>query len=122
MQPMHSPVVKNVTIQHVDYMKLQIEGKPPMLRVFYVGTEPLHVCTEDVCLEDTGSARTIAECWWSRRTSIPVPETVDEALRHVEALRTPEAIDVAINGRKPEVLEFYGDLKRRNWQTTRGAR
>ncbi len=71
------------------------EGHPRSLRVDYeVGFNDTR--SEWVCLEHTGFARGRAEAWWKRRSHLPVPNDVNDAvaLAHAGALASPDTITV----------------------------
>lgn len=57
------------------------EDAPKTMRVEYrIGFNDYQ--SEWVCFEHTGYARTEAEKWWKKRSDLPVPADVDEALEH----------------------------------------
>ncbi len=59
-------------------------GDPPSLRVDYeIGFYKYK--SEWICIEHTGYARQKAEEWWARRSRVPVPSTVEEALHLAQA-------------------------------------
>jgi len=52
--------------------------------------------SEWICFEHTGYARTKAEAWWRKRSNLPVPDTVEEAVYLAErgALATTKSITI----------------------------
>lgn len=68
------------SVRYSLHRKKNDPNAPPTLRVDYsVGWETWK--SEWICFEHNGFARTKAEQWWELRSGIPVPDTVDEALR-----------------------------------------
>ncbi len=85
-------------------------GKPPRtLRVTY-GCGLITV-NRFICVEHTGYARYRAEEWWRRRTTEPLPATVEEAVRLTrdQALRSPKRILATIPLGKNEYPEIYDE-------------
>ena len=78
-------------------------GSPPSMRVtFYAG---LAAYSEWICFEHAGFARHKAEKWWLEHSGgMPLPGTVDEALRRFGSLRQPAAIFVKREGRFDEIV------------------
>ena len=72
-------------VRAVDYRAHTKPGKPTSLRVTYQCGLVSH--SEWVCLEHSGYARQRAEGWWRRRTELPVPGTVAEALEWLHGSR-----------------------------------
>ncbi|GAB4119039.1 MAG: hypothetical protein Kow00104_01190 [Rhodothalassiaceae bacterium] len=92
-----------VTVDDVAYSRHEKPGKPPSLRVDYFCGLARH--SEWVCLEHTGYARQKAVSWWMKRApGLPVPHTVDQALRHADDLRTPSEIALRPSGRYTEIV------------------
>lgn len=108
-------------VRAVDYRAHTKPGKPTSLRVTYQCGLVSH--SEWVCLEHTGYARQRAEGWWRRRTELPVPGTVAEALewlhgsrqrfdtnepdplkREIIGIREPVAIQVKPVGQYVEIV------------------
>jgi DNA repair protein RadD len=86
----------------VSYARHEKPGKPTSLRVTYECGLARH--SEWVCFEHTGYSREKAVGWWRRRApDLPPPFTVDEALRHLDALRQPIAIQVRPAGQYTEI-------------------
>lgn len=100
-----APVYHELPIQRILYTKIQLKGKPPMMKVsYFCGLD--HV-KEVICFEHTGSfARTQARRWWRARNSSEPPETVDMALKMQEYLREPKAIKVQYNMKNPKIEEY----------------
>lgn len=60
--------------------------------------------SEWVCLQHSGYPRQKAEQWWMRRAPhLPIPDTVDAALRVVTMLPAPSEIAVVQVGQYPEI-------------------
>lgn len=78
---------------------------PRVLKVTYV-TSSYREFSDWVMLEASGYARYRASYWWKRRADVPVPTTVDEALKHVAALRQPKQIEVDETGRYPIIKSY----------------
>ena len=89
-----------VKVDRVFYARHEKEGKPPTLRVEYACGLRTH--REWIGLEGNGRRRAVA--WWNRRTTTPVPNTVDEALASVQVLPWPSEIAVRPSGRYTEIV------------------
>lgn len=100
------PVINEMKVQRVLYTKLELQGKPPMLKVSYFCG--LDYAKEVLCFQHTGFARTAARKWWRERSATEPPETIDAALAQAQqgSLREPKAIKVHTNKRHPEVKEY----------------
>ena len=86
----------------VTYARHDKPGKPASLRVTYECGLARH--SEWVCFEHTGFPRDKAVGWWRRRAgNLPPPATVDEALRQLDQLRRPIAIQVRPAGQYTEI-------------------
>lgn len=71
------------------------------LRVtYYCG---LRSVAEYVCLEHQGFARGKAVSWWNRRSELPAPHLVDQAMQMTAELATPTAIVVNFATKYPEI-------------------
>lgn len=79
------------------------EGKPDSLRVDYFSGLKL-AASEWVCLEHVGYARAKAVAWWEKRSSGPVPDTVDEALERQAELREPGRIALQSTDKYPQIV------------------
>jgi DNA repair protein RadD len=66
------------TVKDVDVRKHQKDGGQPSIRVIY--WDGRRECSEFICLEHDGYAKTKATNWWRNRFGDPVPATVDEAV------------------------------------------
>lgn len=82
-------------------------SKPPTLKVTYwTGMKP--ICSEWVCIEHGGFARTKAEQWWHSRINAPIPLpkplTVDDALAQTEWLMKPKQVVVREGNQWPELI------------------
>lgn len=96
------PQVELFTVDRVTYAPHVKPGKIPSLKVSYFCG--MRRFTEWVCLQHPGSIRFKAQKWWHERTDLDVPETVDDALPHVDTLRVPNQIRVWVNTKHPEIL------------------
>ncbi|MCA3380182.1 MAG: DEAD/DEAH box helicase family protein [Roseomonas sp.] len=92
-----------VNVDAVLYRRHEKPGKPASMRVIYdVG---FLTYSEWVCFEHTGYARQKAEAWWKRRhADLPVPKTVEDALKLTDFLREPVAIQVRPAGQYTEIV------------------
>jgi DNA repair protein RadD len=92
-----------VDVHDVSYRRHIKPGKPDSLCVTYRCGMLWH--REWVCLEHTGGARSKAVAWWQKRApALQVPNTVDQALANVEALRKPSKLLVRPAGKYTEVM------------------
>jgi len=66
--------------------------------------------SEWICFEHPGYARQKAEAWWQLRSSMPVPNTVAEALRATHGLAMPTAILVRPRGAFAEIVNHRFEL------------
>lgn len=96
-----------VPVLDVSYSGHAPAGRPTSLRVTYRCGLTSH--SEWVSLEHTGYPRQLAEAWWRRRTTLPPPQTVADALESVHELRKPLAIQIKQVGKYVEILNarFY---------------
>ena len=98
-----APPPEWLEVDSLSYRHHDKPGKPPSLRVDYRTGLARH--SEWVCFEHGGYARQKAVTWWCRRgPDVPVPDTVEEALRYVTALREPTHILVAPDGRYTKIV------------------
>lgn len=82
------------------------DGRPASLRVtYYCG---LRRFKEWVALEQLGKAHGMAKYWWKTRApaTIPLPGTVEEALKLVEYLRVPVSLDARLDTKYPTIINF----------------
>ena len=114
------PTVKALDVAHVTYVSHEpkrnrflkaddTRRRPPVLRVTYFMPNMLEhkPVTEFVLLQSDGAARARAEAWWRARAGkhADVPDTVEEALVHVNTLRVPKKVNVWVNKKPyPEVM------------------
>lgn len=94
-------------VRDVSYHHHQKPGKPPSLRVQY--RTGLNFHSEWVCLQHEGFARQKAQSWWRKRSSMPVPRTVQDALANTRHLRTPSEIAIRPSGRFTEITDYRFD-------------
>lgn len=95
--------VTDVTYHH--HTKRSDPDALPTLRVEYFNGWR-HLASEWLCFEHTGFAREKAERWWRRRSSLPVPDTVDEALEQAAGLLRPTAIECRKEGKWVRVVGY----------------
>jgi DNA repair protein RadD len=96
------PITELFKVDHVQYAPHPKRGSPTSLKVsYYCG---LRRFNEWVCLEHIGPIRYKAQRWWATRTSVPVPQTVDEAVPFLASLRVPSQIRVWVNKKYPDIL------------------
>lgn len=91
-------------VQQVYYRRHEKAGKPPSLLVEYVvGLTSSH--KEWICVSHDGYPRQKAIAWWRRRApEVPVPDTVEEALANVGALKVPTHICIRPSGKYTEIV------------------
>ena len=94
-----------VVVDNITYRKHEKEGKPPSLQVTYHCGLIQH--REWVCLQHTGFARQKAVSWWTRRSALPVPLTIDAA--DTATIRAPSAIQVSPVGKYTEIVGYKFD-------------
>jgi DNA repair protein RadD len=94
-------------ITSVEYHYHQRDDRTPSLRVEYY-YHYKRLAMEWICLAHSGFARTKAEHWWKRRTHLPVPETIDEALAIAEddSLLEPTEIATQPDGKWLRVVDY----------------
>jgi DNA repair protein RadD len=87
------------------YHQPREETKAPSLLVeYFMGFRA--VGREWICLEHEGYARGRAESWWKRRSTDPVPDTINQALTLTDALLTPTKIATIPDGRWTRIVEY----------------
>lgn len=91
-----------LAVQGVTYRKHEKPGAPPSLRVTYMAGLVPH--SEWISLERTGYPRTMAAKWWSQRSNVPAPLSVDKALAMTSELRQPTRIAVRPSGKYTEIV------------------
>lgn len=94
----------DVTEVQYYYHSPREEGKLPTLRVEYFHHYRL-IAREWVCFEHTGFPREKAEYWWRHRSTEPVPDTIEEALRLTDSLLTPSRIATQPDGRWTKIVD-----------------
>lgn len=101
-EPAHTfPITKAVYEVHTP-----ADGRPSSLKItYYCG---LRRFKEWVALEQIGKAHGMAKHWWSQRApaTIPLPDTVEEALKLVEHLRVPVSLDARLDTKYPTIINF----------------
>ncbi|MDB4449113.1 hypothetical protein N9130_01135 [bacterium] len=66
------------------------------------------VVSEWVCILHDGFARSMAMRWWIRRTSLPFPMKIEDAIDLAErgALRTPKRIEIIKDGSYDRIEDY----------------
>lgn len=98
-----------VKINKVSYLRHQkTKDKPATLRVIY--NSLINWYNEFLCFEhpEFSFPREKADAWWHRRSALPLPRTVGEALGLIKknGIREPEEILVKKNGKWWEILDY----------------
>jgi hypothetical protein len=100
-------LIKKMRVSCAYYRKLSKHGAPSILvATYHCGTKLIR---EVLCFEHRGVVAQQAANWWSQRTNMPVPRTVDEALAAAVHLRVPIALRVMskmINCKYPVICEY----------------
>lgn len=78
-------------------------GVPTLRADYYCG---LRRVSEYVCLEHQGFARNKAVSWWRRRSELPVPHLVDQAMQMTGELAAPSHILVNFATKYPEIKGY----------------
>lgn len=99
----HQRTFKTVPVSQVSCARHIGKSGIPTLKVTYLSGAFTRV-SEFVCFEHNGYARAKAEAWWRRRSSNPVPNTVDEALASLDGLAVPTNLHVRFGGKYPELM------------------
>jgi len=98
----------NMTVNRVAYARHLGKSGMPTLRVdYYCGMQRI---SEYICIEHQGYARSKAVAWWQRRSELPVPATIEQALGMSDDLSVPVTIDVSHVGKYPEIKHYYFDV------------
>lgn len=101
------PVVEDFKVTHVTYAKhtkRNDSSKPPTMKVtYYCGSK---IFSEWVALLHGDWAGRKAVAWWKKRTHLPLPQTIEEALEVASMLKTPKYIKVHTNKKWPEILNY----------------
>lgn len=103
------PVVERFKVDHVTYAKHTKVGGLPSLKVtYYCGYK---MFTDYVCVEHEqgGFAQRKAAKWWRARTSVGVPNSVDNALALTGHLAVATNLSVWVNKQYPEILDYCFD-------------
>lgn len=90
-------------VSSIFYYRHKKKNKPDSLKVVY--RCGLNVFNEWVCFEHRGSARTMAEIWWRRRSQLPIPNTINEALARSVSLLQPQ--EICVNNDKFKTVTSY---------------
>jgi DNA repair protein RadD len=100
-----APVIERFNVHKVIYSRHNKAFTLPSIRVDYY-CEGLARFREWVGIGRTGPFGNKAKHWWKQRSTVPVPETVDEALALSSYLREPKTITVHVNKSLPEILSY----------------
>lgn len=92
-------------ITNVQYFLHQKPNSLPSLRVEYFSGF-LRVAKEWICFEHTGFARQKAALWWTKRSTLPIPSTVSDALQQANQLLKPTSIVVDKKAKYPEITHY----------------
>jgi DNA repair protein RadD len=99
---------KTYLVQRVTFRRHTKANKPDSLRVDY--TCGMRIFSDWVCLEHDGFARRKAVRWWTDAGGVvPVPDTVNDALRRQHEIRQPHAIEVVPDGDYDRVRRLLFD-------------
>jgi DNA repair protein RadD len=81
---------------------------PKTLRVTYLDMMSQPICSEWVCIEHKGFARGKASVWWSCRTTMPMPSSVQDAIDLIKehGIQEPSRITVAFGAQFPEIKKY----------------
>lgn len=102
------PEVNEIAVDRVTYNVHEKRGHPPSIQVsYYCG---LNLYREWVCLEHPGYAGKKAREWWRARSSIPVPQTVAQAIALLPQLRVAKRVRVWWNKKYPEIMAHIFDV------------
>lgn len=91
-----------IDVDDVRYYRHEKPGSPPSMRVEYHCGFVVH--REWVCFSHSGYARSKAEAWWRRASDTPVPRDTDEALKRVDELAFPFAIQIRPDGKYFQIV------------------
>lgn len=103
------PKVQVFEVTQITYRSHTKMGRPPVLKCTYYCN--LKMFDDWVCIQHEGFAGRKAAKWWSSRTDIPVPATVDAALEIIDTIPGPTHIRVWLNTASgyPEILAYCFD-------------
>ena len=104
LAPMSDLAPKRVEVSDVQYSRHNKIGAPPSVLVQY--RSGLKIYREWVPIENP-NARRHAVSWWQKRTRLPVPNTVEQALETAPLLIQPKEITVSAGGKYPKVLDVH---------------
>ena len=101
------PIVEEFEVDHITYARHQRKHMEPKIEItYYCG---LRRFVQYLCVEHTGYALRLAQQIWRARTSIPFPDSVDNALKLMDKLKVPTDIRVHVNKKFPEILKYCYD-------------
>lgn len=98
------PILETKQVSSVWYNKHVKQGRNPTLKITYVASNETFY--EWVAIEGLGKARENALSWWHKRTGEPFPKSVDDALSVTNSLPKPRYIQVNVNTKYPEVVNY----------------
>lgn len=101
------PQVELFKVDRVTYSPHIKFGSPPSLKVSYFCG--MRRFTEWVCLEHRTGIEHKAQAWWRKRSDVPPPSTIEEALTYASQLKVPNQIRVWVNRKYPEILAHLFD-------------
>lgn len=98
------PIVETFKVASVAYSAHKKRDKPPSLKVSYVCCNGYKEFHEYVLIEHGGFSTVNAKRWWEKRTTMPFPQTVEQALLAIPYIAKPSQIQVHVNTEHPKVL------------------
>jgi DNA repair protein RadD len=101
------PIVEEFKVDHITYSEHVKMDKPPMLKVTYYAN--FQMFNEYVCIEHEGFAKHKAKKWWADRTTLPFPESTEQALNLVDKLTACTSLRVWTNKKYPEIMAHCFD-------------
>ena len=99
-------IVKIRAVTTIRFSKHKKAGKPPSFKVTYK-CGGLAFYNEWIAFEHEGYPKTKAHHWWAQHAQLPVPTTVDEALKRRHEIRTIRSIKVEQTGKWPTIIGYY---------------
>ena len=105
LDPISPTIIEEYDVKDVFYTRHEKHGKPPSLKVSYkIGL--WKDISEYICVQHLGFAQQNAQAWFARRGVVPMPKTVDDALRITAELPIPVKIHVRKNGKYDQIIRY----------------
>lgn len=104
------PITEVIPVETITFTKHSRPGRTPTLKVSYYNG--LRMFSEFVCLEHDASSfpHRKARQWWRERSTLPVPESVDDALGLMDVVKVATHIRVWTNKQPyPDILAHCFD-------------